>query len=135
MITYVIVSLGARSASNCRGSLRKPRQMRGSLNWLMKKYLGWLEKQVAAGQYSPATLKQRRSQFRHLKPVGEYSLEIPQLELLKLRDSMSETSGATDNFIKSVRAMYAWAVERNICELNPATGIGKLQRVHVGAMA
>jgi len=46
---------------------------------------------------------------------------------------MASTPGATDNFIKSVRAMYAWAVERNICELNPATGIGKLQRVHTGA--
>jgi len=80
--------------------LTKPRQMRGSLNWLMKEYLGWLDKQVAAGQYSPATLKQRRSQFRHLKPVGEYSLDIPQPELLKLRDSMASTPGATDNFIK-----------------------------------
>ena len=115
--------------------LVKPKQMRGSLNWLMKEYLAWLEKQVAAGQYSGATLKQRRSQFRHLKSVGEYSLEVPQPELLKLRDSMASTPGATDNFIKSVRAMYAWAVERNICELNPATGIGKLQRVHVGAKA
>ena len=113
--------------------LVKPRQMRGSLNWLMREYLAWLEKQVAAGQYSPATLKQRRSQFRHLKSVGEYSLDIPQPELLKLRDSMASTPGATDNFIKSVRAMYTWAVERNICELNPATGIGKLQRVHTGA--
>jgi hypothetical protein len=73
-------------------TLTKPRQMRGSLNWLMKEYLGWLEKQVAAGQYSQATLKQRRSQFRHLKPVGEYSLDIPQPELLKLRDSMASTS-------------------------------------------
>ena len=31
--------------------------------------------------------------------------------------------------------MYAWAVERIICELNPAIGIGKLQRIHVGAKA
>jgi len=52
-------------------ALVKPRQMRGSLNWLMKEYLSWLDKQVTAGQYSPATLKQRRSQFRHLKSVGE----------------------------------------------------------------
>lgn len=109
------------------------KSMRGSMDWLIGEYLTWLEGQVAAGQYSADTFKQRRSQFRHLKPVGEYSLDIPQGELLKLRDGMAKTPGAADNFIKSVRAMYAWAVERRYCEANPATGIGKLLRKHKGA--
>jgi len=112
---------------------RDPKTLRGSINWLVAEYLGWFEAQVAAGQYSAATLKQRRSQFRHLEAVGEYALEIPQGELLQLRDSMSGTPGAADNFIKSIRAMYAWAVERQICEANPATGIGKLLKKHTGA--
>ena len=37
--------------------LVKPKQIRGSLNWLMKECLCGLAKQVAAGQYSPAMLK------------------------------------------------------------------------------
>lgn len=112
---------------------REPQNLRGSMNWLTGEYLGWLGQQVSAGQYSEATLKQRKSQFRHLMPVAEYSLDIPQAELLKLRDEMAKTPGAADNFIKSVRAMYAWAVERQICDVNPATGIGKLLKTHTGA--
>jgi integrase len=56
-------------------------------------------------------------------------MDIPQEELVAFRDAYAATSGAADNTIKAVRSMYAWAVERKLTKVNPATGIG---RIHVG---
>ncbi len=92
----------------------------------MKEYLAWLKAQVDVGVYAPDTLKQRRSKLARLTPYCDYAIEIPQPELIRIRDTMAETPGSADNFIKSIRAMYAWAVERRLCDTNPAIGIGRL---------
>ena len=109
-------------------------QIKGSLGWLVCKYLDWLEDQVEKGQYSKATLVQRRSKFMLLKPHEDYSLDMPQPQLLKIRDDMAETPGSADNFIKAVRAMYVWAIDRKHTKVNPAVGIGKLNRGQGGAI-
>jgi integrase len=108
--------------------------MSGSLGRLKKDYLEWLEQQVSAGNYNKATLVQRRSRLKLLDEYEDYSLKIPQSDLLNLRDSIASTPGSADNFIKSVRAMYAWALERGICDVNPAIGIGKINRGAGGAI-
>ena len=60
-------------------------------------------------------------------------MKMPQAELIKLRDKRAATPGSADNFVKSVRAMYAWALERNIVSANPAVGISKINRDGTGA--
>lgn len=100
--------------------------IRDSVKWLVTEYLTWFKAQVKGGVYSPDTLKQRKSKLAKLDSCGDYAMNMPQAELLKIRDTMSDTPGSADNFIKSMRAMYTWAVDRRLCDVNPATGIGKL---------
>ncbi len=107
--------------------------IRGSMAWLTGEYLSWLETQVSAGQYNKATLIQRRSKLSLLDPRGDYNMNIPQGKLLEIRDQISDRPGSADNFIKSVRAMYVWAVDRRLCDVNPAVGIGKLNKGQGGA--
>lgn len=107
--------------------------IKNSLGWLICKYLAWLEDPVGKGQYSKATLVQRRSKFAVLKPYEEYSLAIPQDQLLRIRDEMADTPGSADNLIKAIRAMYAWAIDRKHATVNPAVGIGKINKCQGGA--
>ncbi|WP_150523992.1 tyrosine-type recombinase/integrase [Roseibium sediminis] len=108
-------------------------KIKGSLGWLISSYTEWLEDQVGKGLYSQATLVQRRSKFKLLKPYEEYSLAMPQDQLLQIRDDMADTPGSADNFIKAVRSLYAWAIERNHAQVNPAIGVGKINKGKGGA--
>lgn len=108
----------------------------GSVGWLVLKYVAAMEKMYAEGQLSPATLHQRRTFLEWLRAeVGEYKMGMPQTELVKLRDKKSATPGAADNFVKAVRAMYAWGVERGHLSTNPAKGIAKINTMGTGAAA
>lgn len=105
---------------------------------MVSNYLEWLEAQVEAQLYSKETLIQRRSKFGRLAKelCGDYfekEMEIPQSKLIELRDKMSATPGAADNFIKAIRSMYTWACDRKICDVNPATGIAKINKGKGGA--
>lgn len=109
-------------------------QIQGSLGWLKYQYLAWLEDQVDKGQYAEATLIQRRSKFKQLEEYEDYSLDMPQEQLLNIRDHMAAQPGSADNFIKAVRAMYAWAIDRKHTQVNPAVGIGKINKGQGGAI-
>ena len=110
------------------------RSIRGSISWLTLTYLEDFEKQVEAGLLSPKTLKKRRNLFKQLRAeCGEYAMDMPTSEIIRLRDRMAETPAAADSMVIAIRAMYRWAVERRICDSNPATGIGKIDRGKGGA--
>lgn len=103
-----------------------------SLDWLCKRYLDFLENMVKAGQMSAATLKQRRSVLTrlcdHLDDDGDRyggsDIDAPTSAFVAVRDAWAAHPGAADNLIKSVRAVYKWAMERNEISHNPAAGIG-----------
>lgn len=108
----------------------------GSIGWLVVKYVAAMKKMYGEGQLSPATLHQRSTFLEWLRSeVGEFKMAMPQTELVKLRDEKSATLGAADNFIKAVRAMYAWAIERGHVGTNPAKRIAKLNTMGMGAAA
>lgn len=114
----------------------KATSIKGSVGWLVDQYLEAMGTMVADGAMVATTQNQRRTFLEWLRSeVGEYSASMPQAELIKLRDKRSATPGAADNFIKAVRAMYTWADNRGHVSVNPATGVGKLNRDGKGAVA
>lgn len=107
-----------------------------SLDWLMGRYLDYLQKMVKAGQMSDATLRQRRSVLRRLcdhldregTRYGECDMNAPTSAFLAVRDAWADRPGAADNLIKTVRAVYQWAIERDEIGHNPAAGISPINR-------
>ena len=108
----------------------------GSVGWLVDLYVQQMHKMVKEGALSDATRHQRETFLMWLRSErGEYKAAMPQSELIKLRDMKSATPGAADNFVKAVRAMYEWGIERAHVAANPAKGVGKLNTNGKGATA
>ena len=107
-----------------------------SLDWLVGRYLEFLRKMVEAGQMSAATLKQRRSVLARLCDFldhegiryGDCDMDAPTTAFVEIRDSWANRPGAADNLIKSIRAVYSWAIERDEISHNPAAGIAPINR-------
>lgn len=103
-----------------------------SLDWLKDRYMDFLKRMVQAGQMSPATLKQRRSVLTRLCDFpdgdggryGDFHVDAPQAAFVEIRDAWADKPGAADNLIKSIRAVYKFAMERGYVNSNPAAGIG-----------
>lgn len=112
----------------------KPVVIDRSLDWLCRRYLAFLEAMVDAGQRSPATLKQRRSVLTRLcdhldqdgDRYGASDMDAPASAFVAVRDAWARTPGAADNLIKSIRAVYKWAMERDEIGHNPAAGIAAI---------
>lgn len=106
-----------------------PSAIRGSVGWLVDLYLAAMKDMLARDQLHKATVHQRIQFLLWMaSEVGEYAAAMPQTQLVLLRDKKAATPGAADNFVKAVRAMYAWGIERGHCKANPAVGIGKINR-------
>lgn len=91
-----------------------------SVGWLVGEYI----KAMCLMNLHPATVKQRTVFLQWLRSeVGERAADMPRDRLIRLQDMKSP--GAGDNFVKAVRAMYKWAVDRGMVERNPAIGIPK----------
>lgn len=114
---------------------RAPTATPRSVEWLVQRFDVWMRDQMKAGHLHPATVKQRRAFLaRFVAAYGDKRMEAPRGKLLEWRDSMASTPGAADNAMKAVRAMYAWAVEREIVPTNPAMGIPKIHKGSGGAV-
>ncbi|WP_456390438.1 tyrosine-type recombinase/integrase [Profundibacter sp.] len=100
-----------------------------SISWITRKFEKAMQDKVDAGLMHPSTLQQRGAFYARLrKEYGNKHMEMPRSELVKFRDGMASTPGAADNMVKSVRALFTWAVEVGIMQDNPATGIGKINK-------
>lgn len=110
--------------------------IRGSLGWLAAKHIAAMEREVEAGKVSALTLKKRRGVMKILTDrYGDYALNIPPAKLVQLRDDMVETPAWADSVIEGIRAMFRWGCERGLCDINPAMGIGRIDRGKGGAVA
>ena len=109
----------------------KARVVERSLDWLCRIYLDYLERLVQAGQASRATLNQRRSVLSRFcdhkdddgDRYGGAEMEVPTFAIIAVRDAWASTPGAADNLIKTVRAVYKFAMQRQMITHNPAAGI------------
>lgn len=118
----------------------RPRAARDSLDALCAQYLSFLGKMIDAGQMSAATLKQRRSVLTRLCDMpdddgdryGSLDYRLPAAAFVQARDAWADHPGAADNLIKTVRAVYKWAMERDLIAVNPAAGIGVINKAPKG---
>lgn len=118
----------------------------GTLEWLFRGYLSWLNAQVTAGDASRLTLKERENLSKFIlqqtsqsgKSTGRVyaglPFTIPEQELIALRDRMASTPGKARNVFKTLRAMYVWGVEHGHCSTNPAAAIRVTYRTGGGAV-
>lgn len=94
---------------------------KGTLDELCKRYLAWLEDQVAAGSYSQLTLGGRRTgldQARNClapkggKRMGKLQADLPLEAFAHIRDSFGSRTGAAQTCLKALRAAYTWGMEK-----------------------
>jgi len=116
------------------------RAIENSLDWLVMRYLDHFEKTVAAGTASADTLRQKRSVLgrmldhcdEHGTRYGDCDIDAPSSAFVEIRDAWGATPGAADNMIRSVRALYKWAIEREYVDNNPAAGIAAINTASKG---
>lgn len=99
--------------------------VRGSIEWLVTLYLADLERNVAARLASPLTLKSHRHHLARL--VAEYGAKdanMPRSAVILLADKWRDRPGAARNLIKTISALYRWAIPRGhvTCD-NPARDV------------
>jgi integrase len=105
-----------------RGSSAPPsRASRGTLRWavdLWKRSSDW-------SSTSPATRKQRDNILLHvLEKSGDRGLEeIDQGAIRAGRERRQETPHAANNFLKTMRAFFRWAVEEQLVAEDPAQDV------------
>lgn len=111
------------------------RSIRGSLGWLCHKHLENLSKRVAAKNASPLTLKKRTGLLKKVvAEYGEYSLEMPSKQVVKIRDKYQSTPAMADSLVEALSAMYKEAMALGVCEINPAAGVARIDKGKGGAI-
>ncbi|KGM38757.1 hypothetical protein JY97_14785 [Alkalispirochaeta odontotermitis] len=111
------------------------RSIRGSLGWLCHKHLGKLEDKVKAGNASKLTLKKRIGLLKRIiNDYGDYSLEMPSQQVVKIRDRYQSTPAMADSLVEAISAMYKEAIEDGVCDINPAVGVSRIDKGKGGAI-
>lgn len=100
---------------------------RNSFEWLVNQYY-----QSAAFQRgADATKKQRRNILgRICAEHGHMPMDIPRKSIRAGRDARAATPGAANNYLKTMKALYAWAVEQEHIDENPVIGVTRLRPKH-----
>lgn len=104
---------------------RLTRVQKYSLEWLINHYISSAELADA----SPATKLQRRNiLYRIAKEHGHRDCRTLSKEAVEAgRDSRASTPGAANNYLKSIKAMYRWGMEKGHVRYNPAEGIKRVK--------
>jgi hypothetical protein len=99
----------------------KPLTQTGTIGWLIDKYFN----SVAFTSAAPATQSQRGNILKAVKrDHGARRIsEITPRKIAESRDARSATPAQAVVFVKAMRALFKWAVDAQIVETNPATGI------------
>jgi integrase len=98
-----------------------------SLEWLAAKFEKAMEERVNTGQMHPNTRKQRMAFLNALcARYGDKHMAMPRAKVIEHRDSLRATPGAADNAVKTIRALYAWAIDMGHVKENPAASIPKI---------
>lgn len=110
---------------------------RGSLLWLCQEYF-----RRGGAEVSEATMLRRRTILEGVCELphplrGPVNRDFPskgslpfasmkRAHVKELRDTRADAPGAANNITKAVSAMFAWAKDAEIVEVNPANGIKRL---------
>lgn len=97
------------------------RMIAGTLGWLIDRYMD----SVAFVTMAPGTQKGKRGILNRVKArAGDKPLShITPKRIAEGRDARSATPAAASNYVRTVRAMFAWAVKAELMATNPAAGV------------
>ncbi len=102
----------------------------GTLGWLWERYCdssAWLA-------LSPATRRQRENIMKHVlkgaarAPLGEITKQV----IVAGRERRRETPSQANNYLNTLRHLFAWAVEAELVKSNPVEGVKTLKRPKTG---
>jgi len=101
----------------------------GTLRWLAEM---WKQSSDWA-QTSPATQKQRENILLHvLKSAGDADYtRFKEADIRAGRERRKDTPAAANNFLKTMKALYKWAKENDLVDVDPAKDV-KMLRVKTG---
>lgn len=104
----------------------------GSMKWLTEKYVEELERQVEVGLLSPRTLTKKKGFAKTLEANSERweykDTSMRPVDIIKIRDAIASTPAAADGFVTFMKGLFDWALQERLCKINPAMGIGKIDR-------
>jgi integrase len=104
----------------------QPRDDEGTFAWLWSMY----RSSPAWAQLSPATKKQRNHLMsRSLELAGNQPLEIfTRKFIIAGRDARAATPSQATNWLKTMRAMFRWAIDAEHIESDPTVGIKPIKQ-------
>ena len=108
----------AALAGSPKPSARMPK---GTMNWLVAR---WRESSDWS-EAAMATRKQRENILRHvLEKIGNHDCaDIAKADIRQGKENRKDTPAAANNFLKTMRALFRWAVSEEILTDNPAEGV------------
>jgi len=114
-----------RAALEGTAPAAKRKASTGTLRWALDLYRSGGE----WAQLAPATRKQRENIYINvLKTAGDTPLkDITREAIRNGRDRRAEHPGAANNFLKSMRPFFAWALDRGLVDTNPTEGVKALK--------
>lgn len=97
------------------------RMPKGTMRWLVARWKEHSDWQNA----SMATRRQRENILIHvLEKIGNHDCaDITKADIRKSKEDRKATPFAANNFLKTMRALFRWAVAEEILEENPADGV------------
>ncbi|MTW16607.1 tyrosine-type recombinase/integrase [Rhodoplanes serenus] len=100
---------------------KAPRTASGSIAWLIARY----RETAVWTSLSPATRKQRDAIFHQVeKAVGHEPIrKVTPKAIAAARDRRAKTPFQARHYLDAMRGLFAWAVEAQYVEANPADGI------------
>lgn len=122
----------AALAGVTRAEPPKPRASKGTLRWLVENW----KRSTDWSQMKPATQRQRENILLHvLAKSGDRAIEdVTTADIREGREKRKDTPAAANNFLKTMRALFRWAVEAEHLADDPAAGV-KLIRLKTGGFA
>jgi len=134
MAAYDALLNGTTPASNAPLTLA---ETRGTVRWLIELYTRHMASAVKAGTMSPLTHKQRANILGRfaLEHGHRDALHIPTRAIRIIINKGAAKPGATNNLLKSLRAMFKWAVDTGLCDTDPTAGLRKIPTNSSGFIA
>lgn len=109
------------------GAAKEPtRVKRYSLDWLVNQYFVSPAFQI---EYKEATRRQQRNILTRIcAEHGDKDTRGITSKVVRAgRDARASKPGAANNYLKTLKALFAWAVEQEILEVNPVIGVKRLK--------
>ncbi|WP_439605497.1 tyrosine-type recombinase/integrase [Shinella sp.] len=103
-----------------------PTAAKGTLLWLVVEY-----KRRARGTVSVDLMERRirmleeicESEHKGMKRGGFPFAKMEKRHVAEVRDELRQTIGARNNIVKSLSAMFSWAIANDLAKTNPCSGI------------